>query len=65
MNKIRNDARRRAIPTIVDEIAQRAIGAVYIAVPNALHAEQAVRAAKAGKHVLCKNPATTVANVRR
>jgi predicted dehydrogenase len=38
------------------------IDLVYIAVPNALHAQYTVRAARAGKHVLCEKPmAVTVA----
>ena len=40
-----------------DRIAQNPeIEVVYIVLPNSLHAEYTVRAAKAGKHVLCEKP---------
>jgi predicted dehydrogenase len=49
-----------------DLLEDRDVQAVYIAVPHALHADIAVRAAQAGKHILCEKPlATTLEDADR
>jgi 1,5-anhydro-D-fructose reductase (1,5-anhydro-D-mannitol-forming) len=62
-------AGENGIPTVfstLPDLLAADIDAVYISTTNELHLEQALAAAKAGKHVLCEKPlALTTADARK
>ena len=47
---------RLAYPTLADLLADDSVDVVHVTSPNDLHAEQALAALAAGKHVLCEKP---------
>src|SRR5260370_3424670 len=57
---------RVAYSQLGDLLKDSRVDGIFVASPNALHADHVVQAAEAGKHVLCEKPmATTIADAVR
>ena len=57
---------RAAYSQLRDLLKDSRVDGIFVASPNALHADHVVQAAEAGKHVLCEKPmATTLADAVR
>ncbi|HEY0552063.1 MAG TPA: Gfo/Idh/MocA family oxidoreductase [Verrucomicrobiae bacterium] len=59
------EATPRALGSYEELLASKEVDAVYIPLPTGLRKERVIRAAEAGKHIVCEKPcATSVADLR-